>query len=35
MTGAAGNDIYIVDNSKDVVTEGAGAAGGFDTVQSQ
>ena len=34
MTGAAGNDIYIVDNSKDVVTEGAGAANGFDTVQS-
>ena len=34
MTGGDGNDLFIVDSSKDVVTEGAGAGSGFDTVQS-
>lgn len=34
MTGGAGDDNYIIDSSKDVATEGAGAGGGFDTAYS-
>ena len=34
LKGGAGNDVYIVDDAGDVITEAAGAAGGTDRVES-
>ncbi len=34
MRGLAGNDVYIVDNARDVVNESLAESGGIDTVQS-
>ena len=34
MRGGDGNDIYIVDNSSDSITEGSGSGSGTDSVQS-
>ena len=34
MDGGAGNDVYIVDDAGNIITELAGAAGGIDRVQS-
>jgi Ca2+-binding RTX toxin-like protein len=33
MTGGAGNDVYLVDNAGDLITEGTGAASGIDLVR--